>query len=78
MAGFERTCLIFDGHDARAVEAARGDWRAVKAAGLPAKYWAQERGPLGAEGVRNVAWTQRFTAFRSTYNSCTTHAQSMH
>ena len=44
MAGFERTCLIFDGGDERAVEAARADWRAVKAAALPAKYWAQERG----------------------------------
>lgn len=44
MAGFERTCLLFDGYDARAVEAARADWRAVKAASLPAKYWAQEQG----------------------------------
>jgi DNA polymerase-3 subunit chi len=44
MAGFTRTCLIFDGTDERAVETARGDWRAVKAAALPAKYWAQEHG----------------------------------
>ena len=44
MAGFERACLLFDGHDARAVEAARADWRAVTAAGLPAKYWAQDQG----------------------------------
>ena len=44
MAGFERACLLFDGNDERAVEAARADWRAVRAAGLPARYWAQERG----------------------------------
>jgi DNA polymerase III subunit chi len=44
MSAFERTCLIFDGQDERAVEAARADWRAVTAAALPAKYWAQERG----------------------------------
>ena len=44
MAGFERTCLLFDGHDARALEAARADWQAVRAAALPAKYWAQEQG----------------------------------
>ena len=44
MGGFERTCLLFDGNDERAVEAARADWRAVKAASLPAKYWAQEQG----------------------------------
>jgi DNA polymerase III subunit chi len=43
MARFERTCLIFDGHDERAVEAARADWRMV-AGSLPAKYWAQEQG----------------------------------
>lgn len=42
--GFERTCLLFDGHDAAAVAAARADWRAVTAAGLAAKYWAQEAG----------------------------------
>jgi DNA polymerase-3 subunit chi len=44
MAGFERTCLIFDGDDERAVAAARADWREVKSAGLEAKYWAQEQG----------------------------------
>lgn len=44
MAGFDRACLIFDGHDPAAVDAARRDWRAVKAAGLPAKYWAQDEG----------------------------------
>jgi DNA polymerase-3 subunit chi len=44
MAAFERTCLIFDGHDERAVETARADWRSVTAAALPAKYWAQEKG----------------------------------
>jgi DNA polymerase-3 subunit chi len=44
MAGFERACLIFDGGDERAVATARDDWRAVRAVGLPAVYWAQERG----------------------------------
>ena len=44
MAAFERTCLVFDGRDERAVETARADWRAVRAAALPAKYWAQEQG----------------------------------
>ncbi|CAN5687245.1 DNA polymerase III subunit chi [soil metagenome] len=44
MAGFERVCLIFDGADAGVLEAARADWRAVAAAGMRAKYWAQESG----------------------------------
>jgi DNA polymerase III subunit chi len=43
-AGFERTCLIFDGADAGAVAAAREDWLTVKALGIPAKYWAQDGG----------------------------------
>ena len=50
MAGFERTCLIFDGQDERALEAARADWREVKAAGMEAKYWAQERGKWVQKG----------------------------
>ena len=44
MAGYERTCLVFDGHDERAVETARADWRSVTAAALPAVYWAQQQG----------------------------------
>jgi DNA polymerase-3 subunit chi len=44
MAGFERVCLMFEETDAVAVETARADWRAVVAAKLPAKYWAQEDG----------------------------------
>lgn len=44
MAAFTRTCLLFDGNDPGAVETARRDWKAVVAAGLPAKYWAQEHG----------------------------------
>lgn len=43
-AGFERVCLLFEAADAEALAAAREDWRAVTAAGLPARYWAQEGG----------------------------------
>ncbi|MEM8570829.1 MAG: DNA polymerase III subunit chi [Pseudomonadota bacterium] len=44
MQAFNRVCLLFDGNDEAVVETARADWRAVSAAGLSAKYWAQERG----------------------------------
>ena len=44
MAGFERVCLLFEGGDPDAVAAAREHWKAVTAAGLPARYWAQEEG----------------------------------
>lgn len=45
MAAMTVTAILFDGHDPAAVDAARGQWRAVTGAGLPAIYWAQgERG----------------------------------
>lgn len=44
MGAFERACVIFEGADPAASAAAREDWRAVTAAGLPAAYWAQEAG----------------------------------
>lgn len=44
MARYERVCLLFEGGDADAVAGAREDWKAVVAAGLPARYWAQEGG----------------------------------
>ena len=44
MAGLERTCLLVDGRDDRAVETARNDGRADRAAALPAKYWVREHG----------------------------------
>lgn len=44
MARFERTVLIFDGHDDSAVARARAAWRAATEARLKAVYWAQEDG----------------------------------
>ena len=41
-ARLERTCLLFDGLDPEAVEAARRQWRSLTAAGLRAAYWAEE------------------------------------
>lgn len=44
MAAMTVTAILFDGHDAAAVESARERWRAVTGAGLAAVYWAQEGG----------------------------------
>lgn len=44
LAAMQITAILFDGHDAAAVEAARGQWREVTEAGLPAVYWAQQGG----------------------------------
>ncbi len=41
---FTRTCLMFDGNDQEALDAARADWKAVVATKIPAKYWAQDGG----------------------------------
>ncbi len=47
---FARVFDLFDGTDAAAIEAARGRWRAAKAAGHTLAYWQQgERGWQGRD-----------------------------
>jgi DNA polymerase III subunit chi len=41
---FERICILFEGADDAAVERARGQWRLLTEAGVPAKYWSQDGG----------------------------------
>ncbi len=40
----ERASILFDGHDAAAVQFARDQWRVLTQAGLSAQYWSQEAG----------------------------------
>lgn len=40
-----RTMVVFNGHDGEALETARGQWKTLTGAGVPAKYWSQEAGP---------------------------------
>lgn len=44
IGAYLRIWVIFDGGDAAAVDAARGLWRQVAAAGHPAQYWAEDGG----------------------------------
>lgn len=45
LSGYARCMLLFDGNDESQLQKARGQWKAVKAAGLNAVYWRQkERG----------------------------------
>lgn len=44
VAQFTRVCLMFDGNNPDALNAARGDWKTLTDAGIPAQYWAQENG----------------------------------
>jgi len=41
---YERTCILFDGNDAHALQAARGQWKALTDAGCAAQYWSEESG----------------------------------
>ena len=40
----ERVCILFDGHDEAAVQAARGQWKALTGAGCAAQYWSEASG----------------------------------
>ena len=40
----ERVCILFDGRDDAAVEAARAQWKGLKEAGCAAQYWSEESG----------------------------------
>jgi len=43
-AALERVLVVFDGQDPAAVLTARGQWRALTGAGIPAEYWNREGG----------------------------------
>ena len=40
----ERVCILFDGTDPDAVQAARVQWKTLTAAGCAAQYWSEESG----------------------------------
>ena len=44
VTALERVCILFDGNDPEAVQAARGQWKALTGAGCAAQYWSQESG----------------------------------
>ncbi len=44
VATFERTCLMFNGNNPDALNAARADWKVLTTAGVAAQYWSQETG----------------------------------
>lgn len=40
----ERVCILFDGNDPAAVQAARVQWKALTDAGCAAQYWSEDSG----------------------------------
>jgi len=51
---FERVCLLFEGADAAAVEAARAQWRRLTEGGVPAVYWSEESGTWTKKAERGA------------------------
>jgi DNA polymerase-3 subunit chi len=43
-APLQRAMILFDGHDAGAVQVAREQWKALTGAGAAAQYWSEESG----------------------------------
>lgn len=44
LSDYARAVFLFDGHDEPQLQAARGHWKALKAAGHAVAYWQQEAG----------------------------------
>lgn len=44
VGAMERVCVLFDGEDEAALNTARGQWKALKDAGVAAQYWSEESG----------------------------------
>ncbi len=50
----QRVCVIFDGNDDRALDIARGQWKALTAAGCAAQYWSEESGRWDMKAERSA------------------------
>lgn len=51
VTALDRVCVLFDGNEPAAVEAARGQWKALTEAGCAAQYWSQESGSWAMKAV---------------------------
>ena len=52
VTAMERVWLMFEGADDAAVEAARGEWRRITAAGVHAQYWSDAGGRWAMQSVK--------------------------
>jgi len=44
VTAMQRVCILFDGYDEDELTHARGQWKALKSAGVKAEYWAEDAG----------------------------------
>ncbi|WP_308917328.1 DNA polymerase III subunit chi [Jannaschia sp. LMIT008] len=54
LSDLRRACIVFDGMDDDAVQHARGQWAALKRAGIGARYWSEESGKWAQKATANV------------------------
>ena len=54
VGALKRACILFDGTDGDAVQAARGQWTALTGAGIGARYWSEESGKWEEKASKNV------------------------
>lgn len=50
-ARLARVCLVFDGADLTALDAARNAWRSLRAAGIETQYWTETTGRWVRQGA---------------------------
>ena len=55
VAALDRVWIVFDGADPVALETARGQWRALTAAGAEAEYWSEEQGKWQMKTARRAS-----------------------
>lgn len=55
IAALDRTCILFDGHDAAALQHAREQWKSLTSAGVAAQYWSEESGKWQKKAESNPA-----------------------
>ncbi len=75
MAGFERTCLIFDGHDAAGGRGRPRRLAGGRRGGAAGEILGAGAGEMGAEGPERLSC--RDCSEKSMHNACTTYAQRM-
>ena len=54
VASLERVCILFDGDDPTRLSHARGQWKHLTEAGVPAQYWSEDTGRWVKKAEKNA------------------------
>lgn len=55
VGALDRVCVLFDGNDDRALNAARAQWKALTGAGCAAQYWSETEGRWEMKAEKKAA-----------------------